>query len=120
MTAIRKSRTSRLFINTADLCNGTYTFVEYSDDYPDLGSDSRIINPLLPGDYIALVSPYSGSCEDEVAFSWSEDEEGINTLRVGRSTEVYVPYETETIIYKLNLQAGRRQYPLIMITDNES
>ena len=86
---------------------GNIQYVASNDDYPDLGSDSRIINPLLPGDYIALVSPYSGSSVDEVIFSWSEDEEGINTLSVGRSTEVYVPYETETVIYRLSLLAGR-------------
>ncbi len=85
---------------------GNIQYIASNDDYPDLGSDSRIINPLLPGDYIALVSPYSGSSEDEVIFSWSEDEEGISTLSVGRSIEVYAPYETETLIYKLNLQAG--------------
>ena len=86
---------------------GNIQYIASNDDYPDLGSDSRIISPLLPGDYIALVSPYSGSSEDEVTFSWSEDEEGINTLSVGRSTEVFAPYETETIIYRLNLLAGR-------------
>ena len=82
-------------------------YIASNDDYPDLGSDSKVINPLLPGDYIALISPYSGSSEDEVTFSWSEDEEGINTLSVGRSIEAYVPYETESLIYRLNLQAGR-------------
>ena len=85
---------------------GNMQYIASNDDYPDLGSDSRVINPLLPGDYIALVSLYSGSSEDEVIFSWSEDEEGINTLSVGRSVEVYAPYETESIIYRLNLQAG--------------
>jgi hypothetical protein len=85
---------------------GNVQYVASNDDYPDLGSDSRIIQPLLPGEYIALVSPYSGTSEDEVIFSWSEDDEGISTLSVGRSTEVYASYETETIIYKLNLQAG--------------
>ncbi len=86
---------------------GSIQYIASNDDYPDLGSDSRVINPLLPGDYIALVSPYSGSSADEVTFSWFEDEEGISTLSVGRATEVYVPYETESLIYRLNLQAGR-------------
>ncbi len=85
---------------------GSIQCIASNDDYQDLGSDSRIVKPLLRGDYIALVSPYSGSDEDEVTFSWSEDDEGISTLRVGRSTEVYAPYETESLIYRLNLQAG--------------
>ncbi len=85
---------------------GNIQYVASNDDYPDIGSDSRITQPLLPGDYIALVSPYSGSSADEVIFSWSEDDEGISTLSVGRSTEAYAPYETETIMYMLNLQAG--------------
>ena len=87
--------------------SGSVQYIASNDDYPDLGSDSRIISPLMPGDYIALVSPYSGSSADDVTFSWSEDEEGISTLSVGRATEVYVPYETESLIYRLNLQAGR-------------
>ncbi len=82
-------------------------YIASNDDYPELGSDSRILQPLLPGDYIALVSPYSGAGEGEVTFKWSEDNEGISILRVDRSTEVYLPYETESIIYRLNLQAGR-------------
>ncbi|NOQ22479.1 MAG: hypothetical protein GQ565_07500 [Candidatus Aegiribacteria sp.] len=86
---------------------GNIQCIASNDDYADPGSDSRIVRPLLPGDYIALVSPYSGSSEDEVIFSWSEDDESISALRVGRSTEVYVSYETESLIYKLNLQAGR-------------
>jgi len=85
---------------------GSTQYIASNDDYPDLGSDSRIVKPLLQGDYIALVSFYSGSDEGEVTFSWSEDDEGISTLRFGRSTEVYAPYETESLIYKLSLREG--------------
>ena len=85
---------------------GNIQYVASNDDYPDLGSDSRIIQPLLPGEYIALVSHYSGMSEDDVIFSWSEEDEGISVLRSGRSIEVYAPYETETLIYRLDLQAG--------------
>ncbi|MCD4774519.1 MAG: hypothetical protein K8S15_00540 [Candidatus Aegiribacteria sp.] len=81
-------------------------YVTSNDDYGDLGSNSRVVEPLMPGDYIVFISPYSGTSEGEVTFSWSEHDEGISTLRAGRSTEIYAPYETESIIYQLNLQAG--------------
>lgn len=81
-------------------------YVASNDDYGDLGSNSRIVEPLMAGDYIVLISPYSGSDEGEVTFSWSEDDAGISILRAGRSTEIYAPYETETIIYRLSLQSG--------------
>ncbi len=86
---------------------GNIQYIASNDDYADLGSDSRIVQPLLRGDYIALVSPYSGSGEGEVTFSWSVDDAGISILRVGRSTEVNAPNETESFIYRLSLQAGR-------------
>lgn len=86
---------------------GNIQYITSNDDYPDLGSDSRIVQPLLPGDYIALISPYNGSAEGEVTFSWSEDDEGISILRVGSSMEAYTPYETESLIYRLDLQPGR-------------
>jgi hypothetical protein len=81
-------------------------YVASNDDYGDLGSNSRVVEPLMPGDYIVFISPYSGSSEGDVTFSWSEDEGGISTLRAGRFTEIYAPYETESIIYRLSLQAG--------------
>ncbi|MEN8209433.1 MAG: hypothetical protein ABFR50_09285 [Candidatus Fermentibacteria bacterium] len=95
---------------------GTVQYIASNDDYPDLGSDSRIIQPLLQGEYIALVSPYSGSVEDDVIFSWSEDDEGISSLRAGRSTDAYASYETESLIYRLNLQEGS-SYSISVVSD---
>ncbi len=81
-------------------------FVAANDDYTDLGSDARVTEPLISGDYIAIVSPYSSATEGEVSFSWFQDDTGISLLRNGRSTEIFVPYENDIVVYKLNLQAG--------------
>jgi len=83
-------------------------YVASNDDYVDLGSNARVIEPLISGDYIAVISPYSYLTEGEVSFSWSEDDAGISLLRSGRSTEIYVPYEIDKVTYRLNLQAGTK------------
>jgi len=82
-------------------------YIASNDDYYDLGTDSRIVQPLVPGDYLAIVSPYSGTEEGEVALSWTGSDAGISTLRPGSTTEVDTDFETESLIYRLNLQAGR-------------
>jgi hypothetical protein len=82
-------------------------YIASNDDYFDLGTDSRVVKPLIPGDYVAIVSPYSGTDEGEVSFSWSGSDSGISTLRPGSTIEVDTDFETESLIYRLNLQAGR-------------
>ena len=86
--------------------DGNIEFVSSNDDYGDLGSNSRIVEPLLPGEYIALVSLYSGSGGCEVTFSYRETEETINTLRSGRTVSEYLSYETESLLYQMSLQEG--------------
>ena len=81
-------------------------FVSSNDDYGDLGSNSRIVQPLLPGEYIALVSQYSGSSGCEVTFSYSETEETINTLRSGRAVSEYLSYDIESLLFQMSLQEG--------------
>jgi len=79
-------------------------YIGSNDDYPDLGSNSRVVELLMAGDYIALISPYGASTEGEVTFSWSADDADISILRSGRSEVIFTPYETESVIYQLNLQ----------------
>ncbi len=81
-------------------------FISSNDDYGDLGSNSRIVEPLLPGEYIALVSLYSGSGGSEVTFSYNETEETISTLRSGRTVSEYMPFEIENLLFQINLQEG--------------
>ncbi len=81
-------------------------FVSSNDDYGDLGSNSRIVQPLLPGEYIALVSQYSGSSGCEVSFSYRETEETINTLRPGIAVSEYLSYDIESLLFQVDLQEG--------------
>ncbi|MBD3277189.1 MAG: hypothetical protein GF388_02725 [Candidatus Aegiribacteria sp.] len=78
----------------------------YNDDYENLGTDSRIVAPLLPGSYAALVSAYSSSMEGEVGFSWETDDEEVGSLRRGAVEEVFTPVETESLIYSFNVSQG--------------
>ena len=78
----------------------------YNDDYQDLGTDSRLLAPLLPGSYAALVSAYSSSMEGEVGFSWMTGDEEVGSLRRGAVEEVFTPVETESLIYSFNVRQG--------------
>ncbi len=82
-------------------------YISSNDDYIDMGTDSRVVEPLMPGSYIALISSYSGTDQGEVTFSWEREDTDIPTLRSGRSVEEYAPYETETLIFQLSLTAGQ-------------
>ncbi|MBN2586118.1 MAG: hypothetical protein JXR55_02390 [Candidatus Fermentibacteraceae bacterium] len=82
-------------------------YISSNDDYMDLGTDSRVVEPLMPGSYIALISSYSGTDQGEVTFSWEREDTDIPALRSGRSVEEFVPYETETLIFQLSLMAGQ-------------
>jgi hypothetical protein len=89
------------------LQDGFTQFVASNDDYIDMGTDSRILQPLMPGDYIAIVSPYSLSDGASVTFAWEVEETDLPVLRQGRSTQQYADYETESLLYRLELQSGR-------------
>lgn len=86
---------------------GNIELISSNDDHVDIDTDSRIVEPLLPGEYIGLVSTYSGSGGSEVTFSWEEIEVNINTLREGRTYSEYLPVETESLLYRMNLHEGR-------------
>jgi len=81
-------------------------YISSNDDYGDLGSDSRVIEPLPQGEYIALVSPY-GSGEGEVSFYWQETDVPVSVLRPGRTIEENFPYETSYLMYSMNLAEDR-------------
>lgn len=84
------------------------TCVASNDDYVDLGTDSRVVTLLMPGDYAALVSSYSGADQGEVTFSWMEQEgAGMSLLTRGRTVTEYAPYETESLIYRLEVRSGQ-------------
>ncbi len=94
-------------LTVLQLSEDAVTCVAYNDDFMDLGTNSRVVQPLVPGDYVALVSAYSGTEQGEVTFSWSGNIGAISALRAGRLVEEFVPYETASLIYRLSLQAGR-------------
>lgn len=82
-------------------------FVSSNDDYGDLGSDSRVIEPLFPGEYIGLVSLYSGAGEAEVSFSWQEAEASVDLLREGRIYSEFLSIDTKDVLYRLDLSEDR-------------
>jgi hypothetical protein len=81
--------------------------ISSSDDFAGLGSDARIIEPLPPGDYAALVSLYSAAGGGEVSFYWQEPEVPVESLRQGRTVDVRTDYETELHMFSLDLLSGR-------------
>ncbi len=87
--------------------DGTVEYVSSNDDYTGLGADSRIIEPLPPGDYAALVSLYSVTGGEEVSFYWQEPEIPVERLRQGRTVDILTDNETELHMYSLDLLPGR-------------
>jgi hypothetical protein len=87
--------------------DGTVRFVASNDDYPGLGSDSRLIEPLPPGDYTALVSLYAGTAGAEASFYWQRADVQVEALRQGRSVDVQTDYDTEMHMFSLDLVPGR-------------
>ncbi|OPL18187.1 MAG: hypothetical protein AVO35_06690 [Candidatus Aegiribacteria sp. MLS_C] len=78
-----------------------------NDDNIDMGTDSRITGPLVPGEYTALVSAYSGGEGGPVTFSWRMEDSIIESLTPGRPVDAYAPYETPSLIYSLEAVPGR-------------
>ncbi len=92
-------------------------FVSFNDDYPDMGSNSSIIGLLAPGDYIALISLYSGTEGTAVAFNWTTSDEPIQRLRAGGSVQAEAPLATESLFFELDVTAGREYSILVESTD---
>ncbi len=85
-------------------------FVQYmgsNDDGPDMGTDPVLPVLLMPGDYVALVSTYSGTDQGGVTFIRTRESVNVSSLEFGRSIQVSAPYETENLIYRFSVTAGR-------------
>lgn len=110
---------------TADVCltvfrdmDGRLQLVSFNDDHPDMGSNSSVTELLVPGDYVALVSLYSGTdLAEEVAFSWNQAGTAIQRLRAGSSVQVSAPYEIESLFFQLDVAAGREYTLRVQSTD---
>ncbi|MFO7951107.1 MAG: hypothetical protein R6U36_12190 [Candidatus Fermentibacteraceae bacterium] len=74
--------------------------MEYDDDGSGTGTDSRMVVMLPAGEYVALVSSYSGGLPDgELGFSWQPAQEEMRSLRPGRAVEAAFTYETTDVYY---------------------
>ncbi|MFO8182587.1 MAG: hypothetical protein R6U39_00300 [Candidatus Aegiribacteria sp.] len=80
------------------------TFVASNDDF--MGTDSRIVEPLMPGDYVALVSPYSGTLQGDVTFIRTNEDADVQRLGTGRSVEEFAPYDMQSLMYQLSVTQG--------------
>lgn len=85
--------------------NDGMAYVASNDDY--MGTDSRIVVPLMPGDYVALVSPYSSALQGGVTFTRTDEEAGVQRLRTDRRVEEFAPYDTRSLMYRLSVIEGR-------------
>jgi hypothetical protein len=92
-------------------------FVSFNDDHPEMGTSSRIRGILAPGEYIALVSLYSGTEETDVTFNWITSTDPIQTLRAGRTVQADAPYAIESLYFELDVTAGREYSILVESTD---
>lgn len=92
-------------------------FVSFNDDHPEMGTSSRIRGILAPGEYIALVSLYSGTEETDVTFNWVPSDDPIQSLRAGRTFQAEAPYATESLYFELDVTAGREYSILVESTD---
>lgn len=98
--------------------DGQVQLVSSNDDHPDMGSNSRVIGLLPVGDYIALVSLYSGTDRtEEVTFNWNLRDTAIGRLRTGGSVDANAPYETESLFFQLDVTAGREYTIRVESTD---
>jgi hypothetical protein len=92
-------------------------FVSFNDDHPEMGTSSRIRGILAPGEYIALVSLYSGTEETDATFNWVTSDDPIQSLRAGRTVQADAPYATESLYFELDVTAGREYSILVESTD---
>lgn len=92
-------------------------FISFNDDHPEMGTSSSIRSILAPGDYIALVSLYSGTEETDVTFNRVTSEDPIQSLRAGRTVQADAPYATESLYFALDVTAGREYTILVESTD---
>lgn len=81
--------------------------VESGDGYRDMESCPGVDAPLIPGEYVVLVSSCESGEFGPVTFSWDESEEEIPVLRPGGVIEKYSPWEENALAFKLKLEAGR-------------
>lgn len=80
-------------------------FVASNDDF--MGTDPRVVEPLMPGDYVALVSPYSSTMQGGVTFTRTTESAEVQRLRTGRSVQEFAPYDTGSLMYQLSVMEGR-------------
>lgn len=92
-------------------------FVSFNDDYPEMGANSSIRGILAPGEYIALVSLYSGTEQTDVTFNWSTSVAPIQRLRAGSTVQADAPYATESLFFQLEVTAGREYTILVESTE---
>ncbi len=83
----------------------TTIFVDQNDDGLDTGTDSRLMTMLQSGEYLALVSSYSGGAPDEeLGFSWQPAEQEVGSLRLGRVAEAAFDHLQTDIYYSFEVE----------------
>lgn len=84
------------------------TMMEYNDDGPETGTDSRMVVMLSAGEYLALVNTYSGELPgEELGFSWQPAEQEVAPLRLGRAAEAMFTASRTDAYYSFEVeQAG--------------
>jgi len=94
--------------------------MEYNDDGSGTGTDSRMVSMLPAGEYIALVSIYSGELPTgELGFSWQPAQQEMRSLRPGRAAEAMFTYETTDVYYTFEVdQPGELVVTADAVTDD--
>lgn len=82
----------------------TVWYIASNDDYR--GSDSGLTEMLPPGEYLALVTSYSGTSEGEVGFGYSPSVNEPLPLQEDRVVEADVSWTAPELYYSLEIMAG--------------
>ena len=84
--------------------DGGVGYIASNDDYR--GSDAGLTKLLAPGEYVALVTSYSGSEEGEVRFGYSPSRFEPQPLPEGRVVQANVSWTMPELYYSLEITAG--------------
>lgn len=83
---------------------GYVTCLGSNDDFS--GSDAGLTKMLSPGEYVALVTSYSGTEEGEVGFRYETAETQPGLLVPGRPVDAELGWASPELYYNLEITAG--------------